>query len=201
MKYKGGNKNNNLNQIKPIPYDIKIFSFLAIIGILFRVIFGNTTKDFATSTIYGYGFSLFASFGLLFSAFAFFNKEQDSQGFFGFFNVIFKNAFPILLTITIILLIVIQNINYYKPINEGKVAKEYFSYTGISTFLILVQISLMIKFLFDKLQSITYSSSIQGEIMGLIAKQLTLLIIVTSIFNFAFIGILEVILKYFSTDG
>ena len=49
---------------KRIPYDIQIFSLLCIIGILVQVFFGQAPKffgqssnDYATATVYGYGFS------------------------------------------------------------------------------------------------------------------------------------------------
>ena len=38
--------------VKRIPYDIQIFSFLCILGIIFRMIFARSTKDYATATIW-----------------------------------------------------------------------------------------------------------------------------------------------------
>ena len=39
--------------IKRLPYDVKIFSFLCVMGILIRMIFAEPTKDYATATVYG----------------------------------------------------------------------------------------------------------------------------------------------------
>ncbi len=95
---KGGNDNNTLAitnspssgsdsskktlplPIKRIPYDVKIFSFLCILGILVRIIFARTANEYATATVYGYGFSILALFGLIISSFAISYKDKFSQG-------------------------------------------------------------------------------------------------------------------------
>ena len=76
--------------IKRVPYDVKIFSFMCILGILVRIIFARTANEYATATVYGYGFSILALLGLLVGSFAISYKDQFSQGIMGFFKVIFK---------------------------------------------------------------------------------------------------------------
>ena len=68
-----GSSDNNKTMplpIKRLPYDVKIFSFLCILGILVRMIFAKVPNDYATATVYGYSFSILALFGLLVSSFA-----------------------------------------------------------------------------------------------------------------------------------
>jgi len=187
--------------VKRIPYDIQIFSFLCILGIIFRIIFARTSKDYATATIWGYGFSLLALCGLIISSFAISNKNQYSQGILGFLKTITANSLPIIFTLVIIALIVIQNISFYNQINTGKVADEYYSFSGVSAFLILVQVSLVINFLLDKLKQYTSDKGSKADIMAIFASELNSIILILSVTNFAFIGMLQVILKYFSTDG
>ena len=188
--------------IKRIPYDVKIFSFLCIMGILMRVIFAQASKDYATATVYGYGFSILALFGLLISSFAISYKEQLSQGVWGFFKLIFKNAFPLILNISIIALILFQNISFYSQINSGKVADEYYQFSGVSSFLILVQSILVINYLMDVLSGEQSKNNAQkGGIMAALASELNSIILILSVINIGIIGVLHVILKYFSTDG
>lgn len=190
--------------IKSIPYDIQIFSFLCILGIVFRMIFARTTKDYATATVWGYAFSLLALLGLIISSFAIYSKNEYSQGIFEFFKSIVKNSFPVILTLVIVAMVILQNISFFDQINSGKVADEYYSFSGVSAFLILVQISLVINFLFDKLKQYNSNKSNnlnKGNIMAAFASELNSFILILTVANFTFVGMLQIILKYFSTDG
>lgn len=190
--------------IKRIPYDIKIFSFLCIMGILIRIIFAQTSKDYATATVYGYGFSILALFGLLVSSFAVSYKDQQPQGVFGFLKAILKNAIPLILVIVIVALIIFQNISFYKQINSGHVADEYYQFSGVSSFLILVQIILVINYLMDILsgkQAKENTNVQKASVMAALASEINSIILILSVMNIGIVGILQVILKYFSTDG
>lgn len=182
-----------------IPYDIKIFSFLCILGLLIRILF-SSNNEYATATIWGYGFSVLALFGLIVTSFAISSKNQMNQGVVGFFKVLLKNAGPIVLTISIISLILAQNISFYKIINSGKVAPQYYQFSGVSGFLILIQTSLVIKYLMDILKGNT-SNSNTSEMMVALASELNSIILILTVANIGIIGILQVILQYFSTDG
>jgi len=63
-----------------------------------------------------------------------------------------------------------------------------------------VQVALVINFVIDKLNGST-SGKNKSEIMNTIASEINSIILILSIANIGFIGILQVILKYFSTDG
>ena len=186
--------------IKRIPYDVKIFSFLCILGILVRIIFARTANEYATATVYGYGFSILALLGLLVGSFAISYKDQFSQGIMGFFKVIFKNAIPVLLIISIIAMILFQNVSFYDQINKGKVADEYYQFSGVSSFLILIQACLVISYLMDTLGG-EQNTGNKGGIMTALASEMNSIILILSIANIGIIGILQIILKYFSTDG
>ena len=88
-KQKGGNDISNTSEssiptINRIPYDIKIFSFLCVMGVLVRMIFANQ-NDYATATIWGYGFSILALFGLIISFFCYVIKNTNNTGYIWFF--------------------------------------------------------------------------------------------------------------------
>ena len=119
---------NITSRIGKIGYDIRIFSFLAVMGILIRMIFAEKSKDYATATMYGYSASILALLGLMVSSFATSYKDQMSQGIMGFFKVLLKNAIPVILITSIISLVLFQNISFYDQINKGHVADEYYQF-------------------------------------------------------------------------
>jgi hypothetical protein len=190
---------NNIPVINRIPYDVKIFSFLCILGILIRIIFANK-DEYAKATVWGYGFSVLALIGLLISSFAISSKSQFSQGIMGFFKIMLKNALPVILTLIVLSLLLFQNIVFYEPINSGKVAPQYYQFSGVSGFLILVQISLVIKYLMDKLRGSTGGET-NATTMTALASEMSSIILILTVANIGFVGILQVILEYFSTDG
>ena len=195
--------------VKRLPYDIQIFSLLCIIGILVQVFFGQAPKffgqpsnDYATATVYGYGFCLLSLFGLLISSFAISSRDSTSQGFSGFINVILKNAMPLIVTVIVVALILTLNIIYYAQLNSGSVADEYYQFSNMSSFFMLIQFVIIIKYLIDLLlgqQKKDEGKS--GGVMNALASELSSFIWVLSIINISIVGILYVILKYFSTDG
>jgi hypothetical protein len=192
-----------------LPYDIQIFSLLCIIGILVQVFFGQAPKffgqpsnDYATATVYGYGFCLLSLFGLLISSFAISSRDSTSQTFSGFINVVLKNAMPLIVTVIVVALILTLNIIYYAQLNSGSVADEYYQFSNISSFFMLLQFIIIIKYLIDIL--LGQQKKDQGKSGGVIAAlvgELSSIIWILSIINISIVGIMYVILKYFSTDG
>ena len=194
------NNVDNSNRIHRIPYDIKIFSFLCILGVLIRIIFA-TTNEYATATVWGYGFSVLALFALIITSFALNTKNQMSEGIKGFFTVLLRKAFPIILTICILSLILYQSIYFYENINNGKVAPQYYQFSGVSAFLIIVQSSMVIYYLMNMLNGNVTNKSDNLNMMHAFASQLNSIVLILTVINIGIIGILQVILQYFSTDG
>ncbi len=192
---------NTITKINPIGYDVKMFSFLAILGILFRIIFGTASKDYATATVWGYGFSVLCIFGLMITAFFMANRASSNTNIFNAILQIFYKAWPIMLSMFIISLVLAQNIYYFNKINDGKVAPQYYQFSGILSFLILVQVCLNINFLMDTLKGLNTTSTDKKDIFNALASQINVIVLILSIVNVAFIGMLQVILEFFSTDG
>jgi hypothetical protein len=192
--------------VKRLPYDIKIFSFLCIMGIVVKIIFGQTSNDYATATVWGYGFSILALSGLLISSYGVFNKTQSNTGgmgaIMGVLKILFKDALPVTLIIAIVSVIIAQNVSFYKQINSGRVADEYYQFSGVSSFLILVQTVLVVNYMMDILAE--KKNKGDGEKVGILAalaSELNSIILILSVMNVGIIGILQVVLKFFSTDG
>jgi hypothetical protein len=176
--------------ITRIPYDIKIFSFFCILGLLVRILFAGK-DEYATATVWGYGFSVLALLGLVISSFAMSSKSQFSQGVMGFFKALVKTAGPLILTILILSLVLSQNISFFDHINSGKVAPQYYQFSGVSGFLVLVQACLVINYLMDTLKGKKLDGN-GGGVMVALASELNSIILILTVANIGFIGILQV---------
>ena len=185
--------------LKKIPYDIKIFSTLAIVGILVKIFFGNASGELATASITGYSFSLFALFGLMISGFALAYREQLVGSIKDFLIELYKNSFPTILISIILGILIYENITFYNIINEGKVADEFYQFSGVSSFLVLIQIGITLYYFLDKIEGLQDKQN--NGIFNAIANQLIYILAILAILNLFIVGLLYVILKYFSTDG
>jgi hypothetical protein len=183
--------------LKSLPYDVKIFSFLCLLGVIIKVLFGGLSKEYATTTVYGYSFSLFALICLMVSNFALnYKKTPKANGLLAFAKSVFSQSFPSLLVGILLSLTVYQNIAFYSQINSEKVPEEFFQFSGVSSFLIMVQIALVINYVFNKAKGISAQDS-----SSFLFKQINSIVSVLFITTIFIIGILEVILKFFTTDG
>mgnify|MGYP007063396905 FL=1 len=191
--------NINISTIKKIPYDIKMFSALAITGILVKIFFGNVSDELATSAIAGYSFSLFSLFGLMISGFALAYRGQMLGSIKDFLIELYKNSFPTILLSVILGILIYENIAFFDNINSGKLADEYYQFSSVSSFLVLIQIGITIYYFIDKIDAINDKQ--HGGIYNALATQLIYVLAILSIINLFISGLLYVILKYFSTDG
>ena len=101
-------------------------------------------------------------------------------------NMIFESL-PSVLTFMVIIYIIIINFTYKKKLVNGDVANEYYSYSLFSSLLLLFQVGLLIKYILD------ISNGKESDI--------TSVIYVLTVINFMLLGVMQVILNFFSTDG
>ena len=188
-----------------IPYDVKIFTLFALVGIIIKLFFGSITEDGstgpATATIWGYGMVALSLFGLMITAFALAYKDQFKESTMTLIKNIFSSSLPVILLIAIISWIVAQNITFFKRINQGKVANEYYQFSSISTILIVVQLVLLFKFFTDEMVSSKAIKAGKSQIYNLLASQMSYVMYMLTVLNLALVGVVQVILQYFSTDG
>lgn len=220
-KYGGSNGDNNAILVKSntndsssidnntsIPYvipkstyNVKLFGILSIVGVMIHVLFG-TKSNYATTTVWGSSSSVLALIGLLISVFAISSKDSMNQTVVGFFRLIFSKALPIILLLGIISFVIYQNVSFYNQINNGKVSDEYYTFAKTSTFFIVIQLLLVLKYIKDITIGVNKNSS-DGTttVSNIFTTEINSIILLLTIINLSFIGILQVILKYFSTDG
>ena len=192
-------------------YDIHNMIGFSTVGILIKLFFGSQTEDGssgpASASIWGYGVVVLAIISILVIFISLASKITNIQNYdvFKFLKTLVKYTLPSLLTLIVLIWLITVNVIYFKRINQGKVADEYYSYSTITTFIVIFQIIALFKYLTDNLSTINSqisrdvvtgndSFNISNDKMAYVTYFLTFL-------NFLFIGIMTIVLEYFSTDG
>jgi len=177
-------------------YSMTILSMLAILGIIINTIFLYLGGNIATSTIWTYGFSILSLCGLILISFG----KSSTGG--EFFQKILSTALPGMLIIGILSAILYQNIMFYSQINDHKVPDEYYTYSNITSFLIIIQVIIVIKYLMGVMNdSISETNIASKNTLDIMSSRLYNVNLIFTIINIAFIAIIQVILKLFSTGG
>lgn len=186
-------------------YDITIMMIFSFIGIIIKLFFGNiTTTDGsqgpASAALWGYGVVAMSVLVIMFINFALASQMMElnkySSNTIGFIKALLTSSMPILLTFIILVWLLIINTTYYKRINEGKIANEYNTFSTISTILVVFQLVILFKYLNDEV--LTKKGNL---IAGVLKGQLASITYVLSILNLVFIGMMNIVLEFFSTDG
>ena len=177
-------------------YDTKILMIFAFIGIVIKLFFGSPTQDGssgpADSTIYGFGLVDVSILSMIFITFALASKMANVNiGIIEFIKNLVIGAYPSVIMLVIITWLVVMNASYREVINKDSVPSEYGTFSFMSTLLILAQLAVLFKMTNNQI------NNIKDPHEGLM-KGVTLLL---SILNLLFIGIMNIILKYFITDG
>lgn len=192
-------------------YDIHNMIGFSTVGILIKLFFGSQTEDGssgpASASIWGYGVVVLAILSILVIFISLASKITSIQDYdvFKFLKTLVKYTLPSLLTLIVLIWLITVNVIYFKRINQGKVADEYYSYSTITTFIVIFQIIALFKYLTDNLSTINSqisrdvvtgndSFNISNDKMAYVTYFLTFL-------NFLFIGIMTIVLEFFSTDG
>tara|TARA_B100000902_G_scaffold292440_1_gene278835 strand:+ start:9248 stop:9910 length:663 start_codon:yes stop_codon:yes gene_type:complete len=185
---------------------------LAVTGIIIKLCFnevgGNKKRGVtgsASTTIWGYGLTAISLFIMIFLSMNlnFRNKEADPQK--KFEDIIDKisiieltEIWPILFTFLVLIYIISLNFIFYRRINSGSVSSTYNVYDTFLTILIILQIGLIIKYIYLLLSKISGQSVVSDNNKISIIKSLSLILVTI---NFIFALIINIILAFFSTDG
>lgn len=190
-------------------YNIKNIITLCSVGIVVKLLFGNNyTTDGsngpASSALWGYGLASMAIFFLMFVQRSRTNSGSgsttssssitDLSGFTAkmssFFHSI-QEILPTLLMFIVLSWLVILNYQYYSQINKGNVTTEYSQFSNISTIMVIFQMAILFKYIYiDPAKQNKPENSKYASASYLIA-----------LLNVIFIGMMNIIIVYFSTDG
>ena len=172
----------------------------ASVGIIIKLVFGSAQP--ASAVIWGYGLSSMALFLLMMISLALANIEEMRAGVSKFFEAFTQYALPTLLLLILLAWLIAINVNFFDLINSKKVPEEYNFYSFLSSVVILLQTAVLFMF-YDQKFNITNlqqsSLKIQNEEESA-TKNSTLSYIFTLI-NAILIGMMQIVLTFFTTDG
>ena len=116
-----------------------------------------------------------------------------------FKSIILTTTLPIVLTLGTILYIFYINYTFFEKINKGLLPDTYNTYYLFSSILLIVQISLIVKYLYNDLNNLVTKNKDPKIIKeSTIIKSLSYILITL---NFVFILIMHILLQFFSTNG
>ena len=205
----GFSMNNNL--------DLMNLVVLACAGIIIKIFFQeNYTKlgdvGPATTTIWGYGLTATALFIMIFMSIYLSRKAADNedtknknifetnQNVFSFYmNLLFNDTIPIVLTFALIVYIISLNFTYFKRINSNTVSDSYHSYSFFLALLLIIQVTLIVKYMFNLLNRI--NSGLTNQQQNKEYNAIKSVTYVLAMINFIFAFIIHILLSFFSTDG
>jgi hypothetical protein len=203
---KGGSKAYNGG----FDYVINSMFLFAIIGMSVKIFFGSATSSDGTygpanSIIYGYGSVALSVLTVMFVSYAIHDRvgkienKGKTESILRFLKSFLTSSAPSILTILILFWIITLNIRYYTKINMGMVATEYYQLSKGTSFLFVFQIICLFQYLKLYIKTKVEGNGCMDDVQtqGRIAFATYFIIAVNSIV----VGMMTVILQFFSTDG
>lgn len=193
----------------PLGYDINAMGLVGIGGLLVKVFLSENTSDDgnkgpAAGSVWGYGVTAASVLTAMFVTFALVSRMSPitDKNTFSFILALLTHSIPSLLLLGVLAWLIAINAMYYKRINKGDVADEYYTYSGVSTFLVVVQAFLLFKYIVDELHvAATSNNSLKHTIETALASKMASVTYLLTLANLLLAGIMTIILEYFSTDG
>jgi len=190
-------------------YIINAMLIFAIMGMAIKVFFGNVTSrdgsyGRANSTIWGYGLVAMSILVVMFVNYAIHNKiyilkNKGISGIIEFLKVFLNSSLSSFLAVAIMIWIITLNIMYYKKINMGQVASEYYQLSAGTSLLFVFQIICI--FTMIKLYiSIEIDKTNAADASITLARVSVATYFITAI-SLVVTGMMTIILQFFSTDG
>lgn len=183
-------------------YDINNMIGFTTVGLLIKLFFGTTTSDDgssgpASASIWGYGVVALSILSILFITVALATKIIDINKYdvLTSLKLLLTKSTPALLTLIVLIWLIVVNVIYFKRINQGRVAGEYYNYSSITTLIVVFQLIALFKYLKDNMSSLTSAET------KMPVDRMAYVIYFLTVLNFIFTGIMTIILEFFSTDG
>ena len=184
-------------------YDISVMMIFAVIGIIIKLFFAQTpsadgSTGPANATIWGYGVVAMSMLCTIFIKYALGSHEDltthvGNEGALTFIWGLVKQIIPVTVVFGVLIWTIILNITYITQINKGEVTPTYANLSWTSTFLIFFQLILVFWIVKSQLHRGGHDAErkIQLEALSYLLGTL----------NFVMLGIMNISLIFFSTDG
>jgi hypothetical protein len=182
-------------RFKTIYYLINICVLLAFVGIIIKMVFTSLSmgddQGPAFATLVGYIFTSIALFGLLMAVVSYYFKVKNTPSC----SSLYPSFFQLLALFIILFVIIRQSISFSKMINTYQVDPEYYKFSNYSGILIFFQLVLIYSYLQGNLNCIsTTVGTLSKPSIGTLYLSVVLFVL-----NILTVGIMEVILRIFST--
>ena len=182
-------------RFKTIYYLINICILLAFVGIIIKMVFTSLSmgddQGPAFATMVGYIFTSIALFGLLMAVVSYYFKVKNTPSC----SSLYPSFFQVLALFIILFVIIRQSISFSKMINTYQVDPEYYKFSNYSGILIFFQLVLIYSYLQGNLNCIsTTVGTLSKPSIGTLYLSVVLFVL-----NILTVGIMEVILRLFST--
>ena len=175
--------NNNMNII--------ILFGLIFLGIFIKLFLGNNisaNSGQASSTVWGYGLTAISLFTVMFVIISISSSDNKS------INEMIKLAgLPIFSLVVVFIYIIAINLSYFNILNNNYIPTEYNTYSVISSILIIFQLIMLFDYARIKVNN---NEKLQDR-----ASRIIKVTWLFSSLNFILAIIMNIILKYFTTDG
>ena len=177
-------------------YLVNNFMAFAIVGIIIKLFFQSNispdgTSGPANASIWGYGVVSLSIFSIMFLSFALAsNMANLEKSLLGFIKMLLSDSLPSMVTLLVLTWLIALNVTYFKRINQGKLTDEYKQFSLITTILLVIQLIVLFMFLKDQ----TSANPSGSKTMGYVVYAITFI-------NVIYIGMMNIILKFFTTDG
>jgi hypothetical protein len=180
-----------------------IFTAIGIVVKLFLAQSGSQDGSTgpANATIWGYGIIAVSLFCTIFIKYALSSKSDlvtrigSSTNPIAFVTGLLKQLMPITFVFAVLVWTIILNSTFLVKINKGEVTPTYSNLSWTSTLLILFQLILVFKIVKDEL-----TPNASGA-MKSFNSQISALSYLIGTVNFVMLGIMNMSLVFFSTDG
>jgi len=191
-------------------YIINSMFLVAVVGLCIKIFFtAKISPDGksgpANAVIYGYGIVALAILTVVFISYGVHDRigkienKEKMASILVFLKSFLTSSAPSILTIIALVWIISLNITYYSKINKGMVAAEYFQLSTGTSYVFLFQVICLFQYLklFIQIKTKTATDPDAEKTQDRIAFTTYF----ATILNFIVIGIMTIILQFFSTDG
>ena len=189
-------------------FDFNIMLLISFVGIFIKVMFENTSLKnsslknsnvgSASASIIGYSLVIISVLSLLFVQIALAKGDSFDEPFLPFLSKILFSSMPAILMLMIAGWMLYLHFKYYDRINDSKLTDEYYTASFISSILQILQLIVLFKYFSGSVKNV---SSNDNSFNGALVANITSLTYLLTITNIMFIGIINIILEFFATDG
>ena len=192
-----------------LKYDITLLMLFCLVGVIVKLFIGQTHSSDgsygpASASIWGYGVVALSVLSLIMITFTLASKmlpKDTNPENWGIAKILIVNSLPGLLLFGVLTWLITLNATYYKQINEGHVATEYAQFSTMSSIMVILQILALFKYLMDDYKISQGGPTNTSDLRVALKSQMSAISYLLTILNIVFIGMMNIVVEFFSTDG